>query len=48
MSRWAVICLYCDAWLCETDDMADGADKADAHLEVCEGRPTDPFTGAIR
>lgn len=43
MSRWAVLCLQCDGWLAESDDMADAADKAEAHLLDCQGRPGNPF-----
>lgn len=38
MSRWVVMCTYCE-WIAFPDDMADGADKADAHAEVCDGPP---------
>lgn len=36
MSRWVIMCCYCD-WSNFPDDILDGADKAAAHDEVCDG-----------
>lgn len=46
MSRWLVLCLYCDGWSLETDDMLDGAAKADEHAQWCRTRRgPSPFEG---
>ncbi len=38
MSRWFVLCLYCDSWSCETDDLEDGAMKGEEHAQECRGK----------
>jgi hypothetical protein len=42
-ARWLVLCIYCDSWSCETDDMLDGAAQADKHQEFCDGPVETPL-----